>query len=442
MMNRILLFLLLIGFISCSNLDSASPTKRNTFVHYYGGVGNYTASDAIQVKDGFVILGDSVGTTGNAIVVIKTNTNGNLIWRKWINGASSSNIKRSSDGYLIIGDSMKFDFDQSSVKDQIIHKMRIIKLDSLTGEILNGSNGKPLDFSWGTLELDDAHRTDIRGGSLTFDNNGDIISTSVISRPKLPSLYQSTQISLHNPATLQMKWTQVYNQDQRDYQNSKSVHFDGVNIIYAASAVLNSTNTANSFVRILAYKDNSGYTTFVNAALFGENETNEYYSGSDVQPNAVGYGIIGTTKTYKGENSNIYFVQTLKDGTAISGTDIYIDGPSLLKDKKAVDKSVSIAQDEGNVIAPSTDGGFLLVGSTTSTADGSWGNGGKDVLLVKISPFSEILWYKVFGGTGDEVPSSVKQTSEGGYLISGTLTLAGQNSIFIVKTDSNGEIKN
>jgi hypothetical protein len=53
-----------------------------------------------------------------------------------------------------------------------------------------------------------------------------------------------------------------------------------------------------------------------------------------------------------------------------------------------------------------------------------------------------MLWNKFLGGSGDEVPSSVIQTADGGFVVCGTATLAGQSSIFMMKTNSSGELKN
>jgi hypothetical protein len=441
MINRILLGIVILVFIfSCSNLDSVSPEKRSTFIHYYGGPNNYSATDALEVSDGFVMVGNLTegvdGSDGSAIVFIKTDLFGRELFRNTINNASANGVKAlPNGGYLIIGDSMKFDKSQSLVIDQIVHKMRLISID-VSGKII-------LDRSWGRLDLDATNRVDLRGSAVTFDSNGDIITTSTINRPKL-AVNQAAQLALHDPATLQIKWSQVYDQDKKDYVNSKSVHYDGANIIWATSSILSGPTTSYSFVRVPVFKDADVYSTFVNGSSFGENADKFYYSGSDIQPNAVGYGVIGTSRTYQGNNSNLFFLRLLPDGTPISGSEVYLDGPTLAKSSKPLTNNtdVGLSQDEGIVLASSSDGGFLLAGTTVSTADGTWGNGGKDLFLIKLSPFSTILWYKTFGGTGDEMPSSVKQTSDGGYLISGTLNLKGQSSIFLLKTDNNGELRN
>jgi hypothetical protein len=86
------------------------------------------------------------------------------------------------------------------------------------------------------------------------------------------------------------------------------------------------------------------------------------------------------------------------------------------------------------------DGGYLLAGSSiTSTARG---NGGADIFIIRIDPFGNMLWNQIIGGNGDESVSTVKETSDGGFLICGTLDLAGLTSMYVLKTDRNGELKN
>jgi hypothetical protein len=58
-----------------------------------------------------------------------------------------------------------------------------------------------------------------------------------------------------------------------------------------------------------------------------------------------------------------------------------------------------------------------------------------------------LQWYKTFGGAGNDVGRSVRQTSDGGYIISGTIkfgtsTTNKDNIMCLIKTDENGDIKN
>jgi hypothetical protein len=69
------------------------------------------------------------------------------------------------------------------------------------------------------------------------------------------------------------------------------------------------------------------------------------------------------------------------------------------------------------------------------------GNGGKDILLIKVTSQGEILWNKIIGGAGDETVSTIRETDDGGLLICGSNNVSGLSSIFMIKTDAKGELK-
>lgn len=73
-----------------------------------------------------------------------------------------------------------------------------------------------------------------------------------------------------------------------------------------------------------------------------------------------------------------------------------------------------------NAVKKTTDGGSIAVGmSVSSNGDISGAHGGQDGLVVKFSSTGVKEWAKVFGGTGNEVFSSVVQATDGGYIATG-----------------------
>ncbi len=82
------------------------------------------------------------------------------------------------------------------------------------------------------------------------------------------------------------------------------------------------------------------------------------------------------------------------------------------------------------------DGGYLLVGYTTS-----FGAGGKDIYLVKTDSAGNELWAHTYGGTSSDVGRSVVATGDGSYLIGGHTESAGagEHDIYLVKVDSQGQ---
>jgi hypothetical protein len=72
----------------------------------------------------------------------------------------------------------------------------------------------------------------------------------------------------------------------------------------------------------------------------------------------------------------------------------------------------------------------------------SFGAGGYDVFLVKTDANGNIIWAKTYGGWNNDIASSVRQTSDGGYIVAGTTWSfgTGNGDVFLIKTDANGNI--
>jgi hypothetical protein len=80
------------------------------------------------------------------------------------------------------------------------------------------------------------------------------------------------------------------------------------------------------------------------------------------------------------------------------------------------------------------DGGYLITGYTSSLGQSS------DLWLVKVDSLGKEQWDKTFGGSGEDVGYSVKQTMDGGYVVAGTTKSYGMGSeyLWLLKTDTNG----
>src|SRR5690606_10953590 len=76
----------------------------------------------------------------------------------------------------------------------------------------------------------------------------------------------------------------------------------------------------------------------------------------------------------------------------------------------------STASDVASDLLPTADGGWLLIGTTQS-----FGNGNRDVYLVKVDADGFEQWHRSFGNSDwDELGAAIAQAADGGFYIAGT----------------------
>jgi hypothetical protein len=87
-------------------------------------------------------------------------------------------------------------------------------------------------------------------------------------------------------------------------------------------------------------------------------------------------------------------------------------------------------------VQQTADGGFILAGETDTYGAGSF-----DAYLIKTDSTGTVQWVKTYGDTLYNWANSVRQTFDGGYIVTGgTEVGSGDDDIWVFKTDASGNI--
>ncbi|WP_339700746.1 T9SS type A sorting domain-containing protein [uncultured Marixanthomonas sp.] len=99
--------------------------------------------------------------------------------------------------------------------------------------------------------------------------------------------------------------------------------------------------------------------------------------------------------------------------------------------------------DSPTKIKQTSDGGYIVTGSSASNdGDVTGNNGDFDIWLIKIDDVGELEWEKSFGGTNADSSQDLQLTSDGGFIVSGYFQVIAPDdwNYLVLKIDSNGEM--
>jgi hypothetical protein len=266
-----------------------------------------------------------------------------------------------------------------------------------------------------------------------------------------------------SPALAQMKWWRTYGGTDRDVGYSVQQTSDSGYII----AGLTYSFGAGNFDVYLIKTSAAGDTLWTRT--YGGTDDDRGYSAQ--QTSDGGYIIAGFSEFLGAEWYDVYFIktdangdtawtrtcggtgvdagrsvqQTSDGGYIIAGytesfgagnLDVYLIKTDASGDILWTGTYGGTGDDGGLSVQQASDGGYIIAGYTSS-----FGVGGRDVYLIKTSVSGDTVWTRTYGGTGDDGGLSVRQASDGGYIIAGFTEPfgAGDYDVYLIKTDASGD---
>ncbi len=416
---------------ACQELEDAAPGERNTFMHFYEGAYSMSAAGAEVTGDGFIIAGTvdvTGGTKASRIVVIKTDQLGQKQWQTTIDNGIASSLKIIPGGYVVIGSAVTYSPNASDISELENHTARLI--------ILNESGTVVEDITSYERITPEAKHVDYLGNGATLDGNHNLVTLGTFREPGQSSYAYVASIDL---TTLDTVWSKEYNYIVRDYINTRTVHVDGEHIIWGSSITESINAFSYSYLAIPVVAPNS---TFLNSHYYGQNDQQQSLKIRDLRRTASGYTAVGTYSRPDGQNADIFFIKIDRSGRFVEGSVRYFDGLA----GSSITPSLSDVAETGEAVTTTRDGGFAIAGTLTTDEGKGIGNGGKDLWLIKTDAFGDIEWNRIIGGSTSETVSTIRETDDGSLLICGTIydgteQSGGLSSIFLIKTDRNGELK-
>jgi hypothetical protein len=132
-----------------------------------------------------------------------------------------------------------------------------------------------------------------------------------------------------------------------------------------------------------------------------------------------GYIVCGSTTSVGSGNTDVYMIKT--DSLGVPVNEKHIGGINV---------------DQGSCIRQTADSGYVILGYTNGM-----GAGGYDIYVIKTDLQLNILWNKTYGGTDWDFGNSIEQTSDGGYIICGSTYSygSGDEDYYLIKTDAKGD---
>ncbi len=340
-----------------------------------------------QTNDGgYIATGFSDGSfpyAGGDVLLIKTNQDGNQLWSKTFGGSFDDFgicVKQTNDiGYIIVG------YGKNDAY--------LIKTDS-EGNMIWDNHFGGNNYDWGEVVLQSDDNGYIFTGHTSSYGSGDYDVWLVKTDSNGNKL-----------------WDKTFGGSEIDGSRSVIQSNDGGYIIIGYTKSYGSETDDTWLIKT----DSNGNELW--NKTFGDDE-NDDRGRSVYQTNDGGYIITGMIYITEQEDWDFYLVKTDSEGNM-----------------EWDNNYGGVNHEPGRSVLQTNDGGYIIIGETSS-----FGSGLEDLWLIKTDSFGNVLWDKTFGGSNYDTGYVIRNTNDGGYILTGWTASYGEDDAdaWLIKTDYNG----
>ena len=367
------------GFFALVLVSAVLAQAPDTlWTRVYGGTADDWSYDIVQADDGNYVLAGSTKsfganpTTGNAHI-LKIDDNGDTLWTKAYGGTSGEDVdavqQTGDGGYILAG--------YTSSTGAGGADFYLLKLDADGNEEWSRAYGGSSHEEARALQQTDDGGYVIAGYTRSFGDNV----------PTFENFYV-----VKTDADGDTLWTRAYGGAGAEIAYGIEQNADGEYYVAGYTASYGSGGLDAWLVKLNANGDTIWTRTY---GGLGPEEAAALTPTSD-----GGYALAGVSSSFTPGIKECYLVKVDAEGT--SQWSRHYGGADH-------DQAYSVEQ--------TYDGGFILVGTTKSYGPGVPAQ--NNYYFVRTDTDGDTLWTMVFGGTGNELASAVRQVTGGGYIVAG-----------------------
>ena len=403
---------------SCLSESNVSPGSASTFIRYYNGGNNDQAQSLEQTPDlGFIILANTKIQKAEAdvpnykIKLIRTDQYGNPIWTKLFPAIGVTNEDHlgselqllPSGGYVITGQDI-----QSGPTGPTYTSLLMTVDDS-------GNLTKKTSFATDPKIVEN-------GKAVAVNSAGNFL---VLSTAGTATMYLSERNKSDFTAVNAAAPSITYSAGETTLANR--LFIDETGKVLWSGVVTKNGLTGIRMIKTVPNNINTDFDLLISNPGYSEVATDFCRFG-------YGYAVTGSTNqkagsTAAGGDTDILFKRLGVDGEVLSSVSFPF-GDGTTPDGQ---------NDIGNSISSTQDGGLILLSSVNSAA--IKGRGDTDYYLIKINAFGDKVWTSSFGSKYKDDGVAVRQSTDGGYVVLGTITEGGLKLVTLTKTDKNGVVQ-